>query len=69
MNKLNNLWIRLTLAILAIVGLSGLDLMATTPDASAITTTATSTFEAVGALVAAAVGFFIIVRIVKWVRK
>ena len=39
------------------------------PDASAIVTTAQTTFDAVGALVAAAVGFFIIVKIVKWIRK
>ena len=40
-----------------------------TPDASTIVTTAQTTFDAVGALVAAAVGFFIIVKIVKWIRK
>ena len=39
------------------------------PDASGIVTTATNTFNSVGALVASAVGFFIIVKIVKWVRK
>ena len=41
----------------------------TTPDASTIVSTAQTTFNAVGALVAAAVGFFIIVKIVKWIRK
>ena len=41
----------------------------TAPDASAIVTTATTTFNTVGALVASAVGFFIIVKIVKWIRK
>jgi len=39
------------------------------PDASTIVTTAETTFTAVGGLVAAAVGFFIIVKIVKWIRK
>lgn len=42
---------------------------ATDPDASAIVSTAQTTFEAVGGLVAAAVGFFVIVKIVKWIRK
>lgn len=41
----------------------------TGPDASAIVTTAETTFNAVGALVAAAVGFFVVVKIVKWIRK
>ena len=40
-----------------------------TPDASTIVSTAQTTFDSVGALVAAAVGFFIIVKIVKWIRK
>ena len=40
-----------------------------TPDASTIVTTASTTFNTVGALVASAVGFFIIVKIVKWIRK
>jgi hypothetical protein len=39
------------------------------PDASTIVTTAQTTFDSVGALVAAAVGFFVIVKIVKWIRK
>jgi len=39
------------------------------PDASSIVTTASTTFDTVGALVASAVGFFIIVKIVKWIRK
>ena len=42
---------------------------AAAPDASAIVTTANTTFEAVGALVASAVGFFVIVKLVKWIRK
>ena len=41
----------------------------TAPDASDIVTTAQTTFNSVGAVVAAAVGFFIVVKIVKWVRK
>ena len=58
------------------IGLGGAAMMETTaradssaPDASASVTTAQTTFDAVGALVAAAVGFFIIVKIVKWIRK
>lgn len=39
------------------------------PDASAIVTTATTTLEAVETLVAGAVGFFVVVKIVKWIRK
>jgi hypothetical protein len=39
------------------------------PDASTIVSTASTTFDTVGALVASAVGFFIIVKIVKWIRK
>ena len=39
------------------------------PDASAIVSTASTTFNTVGALVASAVGFFIIVKIVNWIRK
>lgn len=39
------------------------------PDASGIVTTATNTFNTVGALIVTVVGFFVIVKIVKWVRK
>lgn len=39
------------------------------PDASGIVTTATNTFNAVGALIVTVVGFFVIVKIVKWLRK
>ena len=57
----------LALALLALVPAA----MATDtpPDASAIVTTASTTFNTVGALVASAVGFFVIVKIVKWIRK
>ena len=41
----------------------------TAPDASGIVTTAQTTFDTVGALVASVVGFFIIVKIVKWIRR
>jgi hypothetical protein len=39
------------------------------PDASSIVTTAQNTFYSVGALIVAIIGFFIIAKIVKWVRK
>jgi len=39
------------------------------PDASTVVTTATTVFGTVGALVASAVGFFVVVKIVKWIRK
>jgi hypothetical protein len=42
---------------------------ATDPDASTVLTTATTAVTAVETLVVGVVGFFIIVRIVKWVRK
>ena len=61
------------LLLVAIAFLSGvLPVMATDPvppDASGIVTTAQNTFYSVGAVVAAAVGFFLIVKIVKWIRK
>lgn len=41
----------------------------TPPDASTIVSTATTTFNTVGALVASIVGFFVIVKIVKWIRR
>jgi hypothetical protein len=50
-------------------GMVSLSALADAPDASTIVTTATTTFNAVGVLVAGAVGFFVIVKIVKWVRK
>ena len=39
------------------------------PDASGIITTATTTFQAVGTLVVSTVGFFVTVKMVKWIRK
>jgi len=38
------------------------------PDASDIVDTAESTFTRVAALIAAIVGFFIVVKIIKWIR-
>ena len=59
--------------VMAVVGVVGLGAAAAladgAPDASSIVTTASTTFDTVGALVASAVGFFIIVKIVKWIRK
>ena len=40
----------------------------TAPDASTITSTASTAFNAVGALVVTMVGFYIVVRIVKKIR-
>lgn len=70
-NKLGACWARFV-AVLAMVAMLGLPAMATdptAPDASTIVTTATNTFYTVGALVAAVVGFFVIIKIVKWIRK
>ena len=39
------------------------------PDASSIVTTATNAFNTVGTLIASVVGFFVVVKIVKWIRK
>jgi len=39
------------------------------PDASSIITAAQTAFYAVGGLVSSIVGFFIIVKVVKWIRK
>ena len=61
--------------MLALVGLGAWVLSGTNaradgaPDVSTIVSTASTTFDTVGALVASAVGFFIIVKIVKWIRK
>jgi len=65
-NSTRKLWL---LALLALACPSMLLAQATAPDASDIVTTATDTFNLVGALVVAVVGFFIIVKIVKWIRK
>ena len=58
-------------AVIGGVALSGAAALAqsSAPDASTIVTTASTTFNTVGALVASAVGFFIVVKIVKWIRK
>ncbi len=42
---------------------------ATDPDPSTIVDTATTTISSVETAVAGAVGFFIVVKIVKWIRK
>jgi uncharacterized membrane protein len=57
------------LLALASLGTLGAQAQTTAPDASTIVTTASTTFNSVGGLVAAAVGFFVIVKIVKWIRK
>jgi len=60
---------RLLLALLAAFALVPSTVRADVADASGITATATTAFEAVSVLVVAMVGFFIIVRIVKGIRK
>jgi len=56
-------------SLLGLAALSPAPLFAAAADATTITTTATTAFEAVSVLVVAMVGFFIIVRIVKGIRK
>jgi hypothetical protein len=55
----------------AVVAIGAFSVFADTnaPDASTIVSTAADTFDTVGGLVASAVGFFIIVKIVKWIRR
>jgi len=53
----------------AVLGLTAMAAMAVAADPDTIVTDATTTFEAVTTLVVAMVGFFIIVRIVKGIRK
>jgi len=74
-NSMNNiqLMIRkgyglLALLLLALVG-GVQESFAAAASATSITTTATTAFEAVTVLVVAMVGFFIVVRIVKGIRK
>lgn len=61
---------RKRLLVAAALALMPLALMASgEPDASGIVTTANTTFNTVGTLIAGAVGFFVVVKIVKWIRK
>jgi hypothetical protein len=54
----------------ALAAVSPLGLLAqSAPDASGIVTSASTTFNSVGALVATIVGFFVVVKMVKWIRK
>lgn len=55
--------------MLAGLALSPSALFAAVADPAGVVTTATTTFEAVSVLVVAMVGFFILVRIVKGIRK
>jgi len=55
--------------LLGLAALTPAPLFAAAADAAGIVTTATTAFEAVTVLVVAMVGFFIIVRIVKGIRK
>lgn len=56
------------LAGLSVLGVTALA-NAQTPDATTIISDASDAFNTVAALVAAAVSFFVIVKIVKWIRK
>lgn len=53
------------------VALAALPALADTsiPSAGDIVTTAQTTFNTVGTFIAGVVGFFVIVKIVKWIRK
>lgn len=66
MNRLK----KLALFALLMAGAAGsLLAQSSVPDASTIVTTATNTFNTVGALIVTVVGFFVVVKIVKWVRR
>lgn len=60
---------RLALFVLGLFLSLQTNLLAQAADATTIVTTATDAFEAVSVLVVAMVAFFIIVRIVKGIRK
>jgi len=66
--KKNSLLKRLAL-MLALLVITSIPALAVTPDASDIVATASTTFDTVGALIVTVVGFFVVVKIVKWVRK
>jgi hypothetical protein len=51
------------------LALTPASMFAAMPDPSGLVTDATTQAEAVAALVAAAVGFFVVVKIIKWIRK
>lgn len=59
------------LAVAALVAAPALAQAQTTtiPDPSTIVTTATTVVTSVCVLVAGTVGFFVVVRVVKWIRK
>jgi hypothetical protein len=59
----------LTLALLALCAMPAMATDPTYPDASGVLTTAQTTFVSVGGLISAVVGFFVVVKIIKWIRK
>jgi hypothetical protein len=63
-----SLFAKMLVALFAFA-LGALDVAAAAADPTSITTTATTAFEGVTVLVVAMVSFFIIVRIVKGIRK
>jgi branched-subunit amino acid ABC-type transport system permease component len=69
---MKNRMFRKTLIGAAIAAVGALPAMADSsglPDPSTIVTTATTACTSVCVLVAGAVGFFIVVKVVKWIRK
>ena len=67
MNRINRLFLAAGALAASALGAHATD--SGIPDPSSILTTATTTVTAVCVLVAGVVGFFIVVKIVKWVRK
>jgi hypothetical protein len=59
----------LALVVAALAAPSSLMAQVVMPDASTIVDTAETTFVSVGGLIVSIVGFFIIVKVVKWIRK
>lgn len=66
---MKNSLLKRALLLLAVLTLTTIPALAVTPDASDIVATASTTFDTVGALIVTVVGFFVVVKIVKWVRK
>lgn len=54
---------------LGLLALAAIPAMASVADASGVVTTASNTIDTVTGVISGVVGFFIIVSIVKWVKK
>ena len=57
------------IALLALFGVMPAQAELTIPDTSTIVTNAETTVNSVTAIVAGAVGFFLVVKLVKWIKK